>query len=219
MADAPKGELAKIRAAVKEISGKIGHERDRLEREARAVLEKQRQTYLESRGLKVRGDKKVEVDYQRCVTRSIPAMREIARALWQGGADRPSERLERLLSFVQSLDYALPPVIEDGKEVLGFWVPSRVLIDGRGDCDSKAVLFASLWLSTEKELLALIKVPNHVLLGIANLPGGGKCLAYHGIEFNLFEVSGGGAKFPPGTVSQEAYEHLVAGRSEVEILN
>lgn len=212
------GEMSRARAAVKELSTKIGKERQRLGSEATSFLEKRRRDYLVARGLRVRGDKKIEVDYRRCVARSLPAMREIARAIQQG-ADRPTERLERILSFVQSLEYALPPIVENGKNIVGFWVPSRVLVDGRGDCDSKAILFATLWLSVEKEMLALIKVPGHVLLGVANTAGGGRCLVYRGIEFNLIEVSGGALMFPPGTVSEAAYQDLTSGRFEVEILN
>ena len=41
-----------------------------------------------------------------------------------------------LLAFIQEIRYYVPSLSEKGKVILEFWVPSRILVENFGDCDS-----------------------------------------------------------------------------------
>jgi|GEM_PF-1977308 len=210
-----------LREAVTDIRDRVNHETVLQGLRIENALKKKRQDYLEARGMRWRKDDRIEIDYKRCIDRNLFPMREIADAMWSAtGSDRPSLRLEALLSFVQSLGYEVPPDVEDGKNIGGFWVPARVLVEGRGDCDSRAVLAASIWRNDHRNLLILVKLARHVLLGISGLAETrGIAILVRSTRYELMELSPKDVKFPPGVVSAQALAELRSGRYEVESLN
>ena len=93
-------------------------------------------------------------DHQWLLDRSVPAVQDVAnaviRAYWGAGAPvNPRQRVEALASFVQNavpyrpVKGAKDDLIRDGKMRCGLRTPVATLFEG-GDCDSKALLLASL---------------------------------------------------------------------------
>lgn len=78
------------------------------------------------------------------------------------------ESVELLLRFFQDYPYGVPPNIKENRFIAGLFVASYVFNEGYADCDSKALLMASV-LSMDhyfRNRLAMILVPGHALLGI-----------------------------------------------------
>ncbi len=93
-------------------------------------------------------------DHQWVLDRSVPAVQDVAyaviRAYWGAGAPvNPRQRVEALASFVQNavpyrtVKGAKDDLVRDGKMRCGLRTPVATLFEG-GDCDSKALLLASL---------------------------------------------------------------------------
>ncbi|MCJ7680447.1 MAG: hypothetical protein MUP70_06970 [Candidatus Aminicenantes bacterium] len=100
-------------------------------------------SYLEEKGLRLEGQS-VSVDYGACVRRNASRMKDVTRTLRDLNTKKDlSGFVSVLLSFVQQISYGIPPLKEDGKDILGFWPPQKVLVSNQGDCDSKSVLSAS----------------------------------------------------------------------------
>ncbi|MEO6193001.1 MAG: hypothetical protein ABIS20_08330 [Thermoanaerobaculia bacterium] len=153
--------------------------------------------YLQERGLRLKGDK-VEIDYQQAVESDTGPLRDCFQALWQAGKGESDRRLLGMfLSFFQELRYEVPPPIELGRHILGFWPPSAVLVRGAGDCDSKSAAFCALW-RHRPERAILIVIPEHALVGVEGKPRAGEAYVRLGNRyFVLCEVAGPG-KIPPG---------------------
>jgi transglutaminase-like putative cysteine protease len=105
-----------------------------------------------------------------------------------------------LLAFYQELTYEIPPDEVEGRQTLGMRVPTDVLVSGRGDCDSKAVAFASMWRQLPTRLVFIV-VPGHALVGVeARALPGEETVRVGNRTFVLCEVAGP-AKLRPGAKS------------------
>jgi len=80
--------------------------------------------------------------------------------------------LDMVLKFSQDMPYGIPPNEEDGTFTGGLLPPTLSLKKGWGDCDTKAVLMASIlshhphWYNR----VAIIQVPGHALMGVNEIP-------------------------------------------------
>jgi hypothetical protein len=153
--------------------------------------------YLRDRGLRLKGDE-VEIDYEQAVERDTGPLRECFEALRRAGEGESDRRLlGTFLAFFQELRYEEPPDIELGRHILGFRVPSAVLVRGAGDCDSKSAAFCALWRHLPERAI-LILVPGHALVGVEGKPRADEAYVRLGNRyFVLCEVAGPG-KIPPG---------------------
>jgi hypothetical protein len=153
--------------------------------------------YLHERGLRMEGET-IEIDYQQAVERDTGPLQDCFEALRQAGEGKSDRRLlGTFLSFFQELRYELPPPVERGRHILGFWPPSAVLVQGAGDCDSKSAAFCALW-RHRPERAILILVPGHALVGVEGKPRADEAYVRLGNRyFVLCEVAGPG-KIPPG---------------------
>ncbi len=87
-----------------------------------------------------------------------------------GDSATKEDRLEMMLKFCQDLPYRIPPTEYNNKIIEGLLPPSLSLKLGYGDCDTKAMIFAStLSHSTDYDMLVLT-VPNHVLMAVKGIP-------------------------------------------------
>jgi hypothetical protein len=101
--------------------------------------------------------------------------------------------------------------------ILEFWVPLKVLVENMGDCDSKGVAFASMWTNYKKYPLILIRIPNHLFLGIGIPSHSSEGIVVNGIRYTLCEVTGPD-KIPPGLITQYSLLYLEGGKYEYEII-
>ena len=154
--------------------------------------------YLRERGVLLQGEK-AAVDYAREVEGATGPLASCYEALRQTGAGKDDRRLLALfLAFFQDLRYEVPPSVElGGRHILGFRVPTAVLVSGGGDCDSKSAAFCALW-RHRPERAILILVPGHALVGVEGAPRAEEAYVRLGNRyFVLCEVAGPG-KVPPG---------------------
>jgi hypothetical protein len=101
--------------------------------------------FLRERGFRLQGDE-ISIDYPRLVDWYAAAVDDCAKALrWAGAGYEERQYLGMFVAFLQEIPYALPPDVVGGKETLGLYVPTEVLVGDHGDCDSKSVTFVALW--------------------------------------------------------------------------
>ena len=115
------------------------------------------------------------------------------------------------LPMVQTaISYATLPLQRDGRMIAGYSPPLEVIMEGRGDCDSKTGLLASILLNWDKVKLVGVGVPGHYLLGVLQHPARGDAFVeYEGLTYVLMEPSGP-AWAPPGTISDYTQKWLAA---------
>lgn len=183
----PPERVQELLAAVQALRADVVRLRDTIE----PALYKERGFRLEGRDLLV--------DYPALVQWSAPALEACAKALrWAGAGYGDREYLGLFTAFVQEIRYEVPPDVQGGRQTLGFWVPTEVLVNDHGDCDSKAVTFCALWRAFAAPTIVVV-LPRHVLVGVAMPPGPGEQFVRIGNRYYvLCEVAGPG-KFAPGS--------------------
>lgn len=149
----------------------------------------------------------IAVDYRRLVRDSAVRLKPLAEEFRRTCGPSKTDLLAAVYSFVQSIPYEQAPPVEGGRYTAGVEVPLRVLADDRGDCDSKAVLFAALWLDLSKSRTILIQVPEHMLVGVATPFGDGAGITIRSTRYLLLEMSCP-QRTPPGAVSRYTADAL-----------
>jgi hypothetical protein len=149
------------------------------------------------RGIRLEG-RDLSIDYPALVQWSAPALDGCAKALrWAGAGYDERQYLGMFVAFVQEIRYELPPDVQNGRETLGLWVPTEVIANDHGDCDSKSVTFCALWRAFAAPMIMVV-LPRHVLVGVAMAPGPGQQFVRLGNRYYvLCEVAGPG-KWAPG---------------------
>ena len=174
--------------------------------------------YLEERGLRFIGDK-IGVMYEFCVTKNRQRVTHVAELMKNLKSDMSLRQyLEIVLAFVQEIRYGIPPLEENKKVILEFWVPPKVLANNFGDCDSKVATFASLWTDYKKYPVLLVKIPNHMFVGLAIPSIGVGTIIINGLRYTLCEVAGPD-KIPPGLLTAYSQLYLESGHYYYEIVD
>jgi hypothetical protein len=182
-----------------------------------ARIEARLKEYAGERGMEItpRG---IAVDYKSLVRANVARLRPLAEEFKRTCGSSKKKLLEAVLSFVQNIPYRKTPPVADGKYTAGVAVPLRVLADDAGDCDSKAVLFASLWLSLCNYRTILIQVPEHMLVGVAVPFVEGATVNLHSTRYVLLELSCG-LKLLPGEVTQYTADFLRSQNLKYQIVS
>lgn len=170
------------------------------------ALEKRLRAYAGDHGMEVTAEG-LAVDYKRLVRASAARLKPLAEELRRVCGPSQRRQLEALLSFVQHIPRRAVPTLAGGRYTAGLDVPLRVLTDDAGDCDSKAVLFASLWLSLCRHRIALVQVPEHMLVAIAAPWAEGATIEIHSERLVLIELNCGPG-VPPGKISAYSAGHI-----------
>jgi hypothetical protein len=154
--------------------------------------------YFEGRGFRLDGDE-IAVDYEEAVLQGTRSLEDCFQALRRAeDGDNERRRLGLFLAFFQELRYEIPPDLDrQGRHILGFRVPSAVMVDGAGDCDSKAAAFCALWRHFPKRAI-LILVPEHALVGVEGKPRGDEAYVRLGNRYFVLCAVAGPGKIPPG---------------------
>lgn len=151
-------------------------------------------------------------DMPALVLRNSPRVRATAIEVQRIAQERRYDSgsiIGAVLSLAQTgITYFSPPMEEDGKRILGLYVPPQVLGNGKGDCDSKTGLIASVLKNFSGARMIGINVPDHYLMGIARVPQRGDAyIQYDGEPYVLLEAAGP-AWMPPGTISDYSRDKL-----------
>lgn len=143
-------------------------------------------------GNKLRPDYRALVKHYRNYVSPIADV--IVEALRQTGQDTRHNRIEMAMKFVQDIPYAIPNNDTRRMYYGGMSPPPETLINGYGDCDSKAILFACILSHLiDQDDVILLHQPGHMLTAIRGerFPGASH-LSYQGDTFVLAETAGPG---------------------------
>lgn len=114
--------------------------------------------------------------------------REFQKTFRQNRHWTQQERVDFVLSFVQSLPYTLDDVTTGYDEFRRYAI--ETLIEGGGDCEDTTILAAAI-LSGLGESTALIFTPGHIALGVSG-DFKGTAFAYNGTNYYYCETTGTG---------------------------
>jgi len=206
-----------VKAASEKIKDKLKVEEDAYLIKIDKEQKKKEKAFLERRGFRVIGDT-IGVDYSRCVRNNRPRVKNVVERMKKMKKRMTLRKLLFLMSaFIQEIKYGIPPFKENNKIIAGFWVPPKVLVNNFGDCDSKGVAFASMWTNFRRYPLILIKIPNHLFLGLAIPSIGRDEITINGLSYTLCEVTGPD-KIPPGLITNYSRFYLEGGRFRYELI-
>lgn len=175
------------------------------------------------RGIKMSDDmKSYVIDYQWVIDQSSRELRDAAKDI-RSIARRKGYRSKRELvgafaSFVQSLEYRLPPnnrIDDNGKEIItiGAIMPIEVLTNQWGDCDSKSMLFATLVRSIDLTEVVFIVKHEHVFAAVDVIPEPeDQTIRYKGDDWVLIELTDA---WPIGRVPEEHIECIDQKQFEI----
>ncbi|NIO48986.1 MAG: hypothetical protein GTN73_06075 [Candidatus Aminicenantes bacterium] len=211
-------------ALYKEVKAESEIIKDKLEVEENAYLrkinkeqKKKEKAFLEKRGFRIIGDS-IGVDYSLCVRNNRLRVKQVVERMKKIKKKMSLRQLLFLMSaFTQEITYGIPPFRENNKIISGFWAPPKVLANNFGDCDSKGVTFASMWTNFKRYPLILIKIPNHLFLGLAIPSIGRDEIMIKGLSYTLCEVTGPD-KIPPGYITNYSRFYLEGGRFRYELI-
>lgn len=206
-----------VKAEFDQITRELAKEQTKYFEKIEEEQRKQQEIYLNERGLRYFGEK-IGVDYGVIVARNKSRMAHVVEKMLSiSRSTSLHDVLGQMLSFIQMIKYGLPPLSELNKLILEFWVPPKVMVNNMGDCDSKGVAFAALWTNFKKYPLLLIKIPNHMFVGLAipSFQEGG--VTINGLKYTLCEVTGP-ERTPPGIISAYSRMHLEGGNYVYELI-
>jgi len=140
-------------------------------------------------------------DHARIIDESRSLVSEIADlVLDQVDQEKLSDRetIELIMSFCQDIPYGIPPDKMKGKGTGGMFPPPLTFNKAWSDCDSKAMLFGSIYLSLPNTKMVLISSPGHMSVGIKGVPSPyDQKVDYKGEKY-IFSEPVGSAKYPLG---------------------
>lgn len=173
-----------------------------------AANEQAKQAYLDEKMLVahqvVNNNTSLRHDYTKYVLLSSSSLKVVADAIVEIQQNKsPREFVEIALSWIQTIPYN---TIESrlNSNGSGFISPRDLLVQNKGDCDSKSTLLAALLKAYNPKLdLQMIYLSDHALLGLAIKPKPTDItVKQKGIEYVLIEPTGP-AQYPIGKVSDD----------------
>ena len=214
---APPESYAEVKAEFGNITRRIAVEQERYYKKLEKERNKNMEDYLEERGLRY-SDGKISVNYGEMVQFNRKRLRPVVLKIRELNRKTGLNIfLTTLLSYIQKITYGIPDMEEGGRFVLGFWPPLKVLANNFGDCDSKSVVFASSWVNVFRYPLLLIKIPNHMFIGLAVPTHQESGVRINGLRYTLCEVTGPDM-FPPGLISSYSQMYIQSGRFTYELI-
>ena len=147
-------------------------------------------------------------DHRRIAKRYVPALRPLAEAMAPGMPRGQRAQINHMLSFFQSIPYdeLLNRRTSNGA---GFQTPYGLLLNNRGDCDTKSVALAALLRNFFPRMrLLIVYVPGHAFVGIQQLPTqGDRSIKVNGKPFILADPTGP-RPLELGEVDEESLSYL-----------
>lgn len=191
----PSGDAAWQDKIEKDIKQYVAGLSDRVDSRYESI----KQSLFRPRGFQLR-NQTIHLDYTTLVDWGVDPLRHCFHQLFEKGRGYSERDLIGLyLAFFQEIKYEVPPSKIGNKSIQGLWVPTEVVANNHGDCDSKSVAFASMLKNLGlRSIIILIDDPNHALVGVEGKPGPDDHFVRAGNRyFILCEVAGPG-KYRPG---------------------
>ena len=195
-------EIVRRGALVKDFYGWLDKD---LEKKQNAI---ERKLYA-ARGVRLAGHM-LSPDYAALATKASRPLADCFRALDRAASgDSERRRLGLFLAFLQEIPYVVPPDVWHGRQTLGVFVPTEVVVGRHGDCDSKSITLAALWRNFDTPII-LVSLPRHMLVGVAVAPGPGEHFVQVGNRyFVLCEVAGPGKLHPGYEPIPDRFEYIL----------
>lgn len=213
----PQQEREDVRVEFQKIVNALAKKQAPYVKKIQAEELKIKSRFLQTRGFRLEGTTLL-VDYSWALRSNRERIRPAVEGLSRTAQGKSvHEFLSLLLAYVQSMSYGTPPLDEADKVILGFWPPPKVLVNNYGDCDSKGVLFASLWTHFRRYPLLLIRIPRHLFVGIAIPSFRGEQFSINGLRYTFCEVAGP-ELIPPGFISGTSRLYLQRGGFHYELI-
>lgn len=180
--------------------------------EINADYKAKHRAFLVSRGFTLLPKNILMADIPGIIKRNVKHLRPVAQSLSKTAGKQgydADETISAALSLVQTaILYENIPMNINGRQTGGVLPPVETLTKGKGDCDTKTALLASILLNWDRMNLIGITVPGHYLMGILHNPAKGDAfIEYNGLRYILVEPAGP-AWLPPGTISARTSEKL-----------
>jgi hypothetical protein len=181
------------------------------------IKEQYRQKYRDlmmSRGFKYKEKGVLTPDIPGIVKRNVRYLNQVALDIGKIAQAKNYDALDVIgtaLSLMQSgLEYENIPLKQQERTIGGVYPPVAAIVWGRGDCDSKTALMASILLNWDKAKLIGVGMPRHYLIGVLQTPAKGDAyVEYEGLNYVLMEPAGP-SRLAPGMVSDYTLEVLKA---------
>ena len=165
--------------------------------------------------------KGIKPDHARDILETTEALIPASQAFYEKlvGNEDARAYLNILLGWVQSIPYD-PLNDRLSSNGAGFAPPMGLLLQNKGDCDSKAVLTSALVRAFLPDTsMIMVFLPNHALLGVAIKPQAHEeTLSVDDETYVLYEPTGP-ALIPFGKVSETTKRQLLTGRYTTEAVN
>jgi hypothetical protein len=192
---------------------------DRMSEQVKAEYRSKFLAFLQSRGFVVLPGNVLAADIPAIVKHNVKSLQPVALALGDVAKKHgygSEETVSAALSLVQTaLLYENVPMQINGRQTGGIYPPVETMVRGKGDCDTKTSLLASILLNWDRMRLVGVGVPNHYLMGILRNPAKGDAFVeYNGLRFVLIEPAGP-AWMPCGAVGPKTMEMLRSGKDLV----
>ncbi len=214
---APPSMQNQIRTEFKRLTSEIARHQKKYDKKIQREGLIQKEAFLYKKGLRYIKDK-IGVNYSLLVKNNQERLKQVFQSLlFLSKGMKIPQFLSFILSYIQEVRYGIPPLIENGKYIMGFWVPPKVLINNFGDCDSKGVTFASLWVNFKKYPILLIRIPKHLFIGLAVPSFSEEGVTVNGLRYTLCEVTGPD-KLPPGMIAPYSQLYFESGNYSYELI-
>ena len=141
-------------------------------------------------------------EYARLITPDDPYVQIVAMRVEEFADENGWSAVAVALSLAQSIAYVADNVSTGMDEYPRF--PLETLFDGQGDCEDKAVLYASIVISLGHDaalFLILSEELSHMATGVAAPGLGGAYVSYNGTDYFYAETTSPGARI--GQVPEE----------------
>lgn len=159
----------------------------------------------------------VAPDHPRIALASSSAVAPVSRAFYDSlGGSSPRQYVDVITSFIQSIPYSpLTNRLEAGGK--GFSPPAQLLIENRGDCDSKVTLAAAVLRNLMPNIsMAVVYLPNHALLAIAiNALDDDTTIEHQGVKLVVLELAGP-TQLSVGKLTDTSALHVLNGNITVK---
>ncbi|MEG3767535.1 hypothetical protein [Alteromonas sp. 14N.309.X.WAT.G.H12] len=160
----------------------------------------------------------IKPDHTRYIRETTKGLVPLSQAFYEKIHQRSDAReyINMLLGWVQNIPYD-PILNRRESNGSGFAPPPQLLLENKGDCDSKSVLTAAIIRAFLPDTpMVLILLPEHALLGIALMPqGDDKTLTAKEETYVLFEPTGP-ALFKMGEVADSTALAIAQGKYTLE---
>jgi hypothetical protein len=165
------------------------------------------------------------LDFKGIYQRNIPYFRDISEKLMAALEGKP---ITAFSAFVQGMPYKIPPTnAPDGKYIHGFWPPIVCLSKGKGDCDTKSLLYLTMLGAlrdfNQKKLIVKLRSIKHVISGIEGTPRPGQMYLTdrrnHQYYILVESSSDGRPQWRPGFLGQESIRCINSNQFELVSLD